>query len=96
MKPVVNKAQLIDAVRDRCDDLSRKEVSEVVDALIDTVQTTVADGTDVNITGFGRFTHIQRAARTGRNPQTGESIRIPASRQPSFKPGKAFKDSLNE
>lgn len=95
MKPVMNKAQLIDAVRDRCDDLTRKEVNEVIDAFINTVQDTVADGTDVNLTGFGRFTHIQRAARTGRNPQTGDSIRIPASRQPSFKPGKAFKDQLN-
>ncbi len=95
MNPVMNKAQLIDAVRDRCDDMSRKEVTEVVDAFINTVEETVADGTDVNLTGFGRFTHIERAARSGRNPQTGESIRIPASRQPSFKPGKAFKDSLN-
>jgi DNA-binding protein HU-beta len=91
----MNKAQLIDAVRDRCDDLSRKEINEVVDAFINTIEETVADGTDVNLTGFGRFTHIERAARTGRNPQTGESIRIAASRQPSFKPGKAFKDSLN-
>jgi len=95
MKPVMNKAQLIDAVRDRCDDLSRKEVSEVVDALINTVQATVADGTDVNVTGFGRFTFVDRAARTGRNPQTGETIKIAASRQPSFKPGKAFKDHVN-
>jgi DNA-binding protein HU-beta len=95
MKPVMNKAQLIDAVRERCGDMTRKQVSEVIDAFTDTVQQTVADGTDVNLTGFGRFTYIERAARTGRNPQTGATINIPASRQPSFKPGKGFKDHLN-
>jgi len=95
MNPVMNKAQLVDAVRDRCDGVNRKEVSEVVDALFDTIQETVADGTDVSLTGFGRFTHNERAARTGRNPQTGESIQIAASRQPSFKAGKAFKDQVN-
>lgn len=95
MKPVMNKAQLIDAVRERCDDMTRKQVNAVVDAFIETVQQTVADGTDVNLTGFGRFTYVERAARTGRNPQTGETIHIAASRQPSFKPGKGFKDKLS-
>ncbi|MDZ7810675.1 MAG: HU family DNA-binding protein [Arhodomonas sp.] len=92
----MNKNQLIDAVRDRCDDVPRKTVAEVVDALFDTIQGTVADGTDVSVTGFGRFTHNERAARTGRNPQTGETIRIAASRVPTFRPGKGFKDQVNE
>ncbi|PWG65275.1 HU family DNA-binding protein [Spiribacter halobius] len=91
----MNKSQLIDAVRDNTDGVTRKTVSEVVDALFDTIQDTVADGTDVSITGFGRFTRSERAARTGRNPQTGESIRIAASKVPAFRPGKAFKDQVN-
>lgn len=95
MNPVMNKNELIDAVRDRCDDLPRKAVAEVVDALFDTIQGTVADGTDVSVTGFGRFTRTERAARTGRNPQTGESIQIAASRVPAFRPGKGFKDQVN-
>jgi len=95
MKPVMNKSQLIDAVRDNCDGVTRKTVSEVVDALFDTIQDTVADGTDVSITGFGRFTRSERASRTGRNPQTGESIRIAASKVPAFRPGKSFKDQVN-
>jgi DNA-binding protein HU-beta len=95
MNPVMNKSQLIDAVRDRCDDVSRKTVSEVVDALLDTIQATVSDGTDVSVTGFGRFTRSERGARTGRNPRTGETMTIAASKNPSFKPGKAFKERVN-
>ncbi len=95
MNPVMNKSELIDAVRDQCDGVPRKSVSEVVDALLETIQSTVGDGTDISVTGFGRFTRSERSARTGRNPQTGDSIRIPASKSPSFKPGKAFKDRVN-
>ncbi len=95
MNPVMNKNQLIDAVRDQCDGVPRKTVAEVVDALFDTIQHTVSDGTDVSLTGFGRFTRTERAARTGRNPQTGDTIQIAASRVPAFRAGKAFKDQVN-
>ncbi len=95
MNPIMNKSQLIDAVRDRCDDVSRKTVSEVVDATLETIQATISDGTDVSVTGFGRFTRSERSARTGRNPQTGQSMKIAASKSPSFKPGKSFKDRVN-
>ncbi|MGD8430377.1 MAG: HU family DNA-binding protein [Ectothiorhodospiraceae bacterium] len=91
----MNKSQLIDAVRDQCGDVPRKTVSEVVDSLLDVVQQTVSDGTDVSVTGFGRFTRTERSARTGRNPRTGASINIPASRAPAFRAGKAFKDKVN-
>ncbi|HKJ95424.1 MAG TPA: HU family DNA-binding protein [Gammaproteobacteria bacterium] len=94
MRPVMNKSQLIDAVRERCDDVPRKVVAEVVDSLLETVQDTVSEGTDVSVTGFGRFTRSERAARTGRNPQSGATINIPASRTPTFKAGKGFKDRV--
>lgn len=95
MNPVMNKNQLIDAVRDRCDEVSKKTVNEVVDAMLETIQQTVSDGTDVSVTGFGRFTRSERAARSGRNPQTGATMNIPASKSPAFKAGKVFKDRVN-
>lgn len=95
MNPVMNKGQLVDTVRDQCEGVPRKTVAAVIDALFETVQQKVSEGTDVSVTGFGRFSRTERAARTGRNPQTGETINIAASRAPSFRAGKGFKDQVN-
>ena len=74
---------------------TQKDVAAVVDAMVDAVVETVASGEDVKIAGFGTFSVTERAARTGRNPQTGETIQIAASKSPKFKVAKAFKDAVN-
>lgn len=90
----MNKSELIDAAADAAD-LSKSDMSKALDALTETITDSVARGDKVSITGFGNFERRERAARTGRNPQTGEEMDIPASKSPAFKPGKAFKDAVN-
>jgi len=91
----MNKAQLVDAVADAAD-LSQASAGRAVDALLDAiVDALVRRGEHVTLSGFGAFSVTARAARTGRNPRTGEPIPIPASRKLSFKPGKALKDALD-
>ncbi|MDF3055219.1 MAG: hupB [Gammaproteobacteria bacterium] len=75
--------------------LTKVSIGEVVDAFLETVQTWVASGSEVVFIGFGTFGVSERAARTGRNPQTGATIKIAAANSPKFKPGKAFKDKVN-
>lgn len=81
---------------DRADGISRTTAQKVLDAFVDSIQDNVAAGIDVSLTGFGRFTRAERAARTGRNPRTGVELKIPASVIPQFKAGKAFKDRVKE
>ena len=90
----MNKSELIDAVADKAD-LSKADASRAVDALMDSVAGALKQGDEVTLVGFGTFTVRDRAARTGRNPRTGETIQIPASKMPGFKAGKALKDSVN-
>jgi len=90
----MNKAELIDAVASAAD-LSRSEAANATDAVLDNIVSALAKGDQVNITGFGTFSVRDRAARSGRNPQTGETIQIKASKSPGFKAGKAFKDAVN-
>ncbi len=90
----MNKSELIDAAADKAD-LRKSDVSSALDALTDTIAEAVARGDKVSLTGFGTFERRERAARTGRNPQTGESMQVPASRAPAFKAGKSFKDAVN-
>lgn len=90
----MNKSQLIDAAADEAD-VSKNEVAAVLDAVLDTIQDAVKRGEKVTLTGFGTFERRERAARTGRNPQTGEQIKVAASKSPAFKPGKAFKDAVS-
>ena len=90
----MNKAELIDAVASSTD-LSRADATRSVDAVIDTITETLRKGDSVTLVGFGTFEVRARAARTGRNPQTGETIQIKASNSPAFKAGKAFKDAVN-
>ena len=91
----MTKTQLIDKIAKETE-LSKKNVAEVVDALLASVADTLAAGEAVQIAGFGNFTVKARAAHTGRNPKTGEAIEIAASKNVGFAAGKALKDKLNE
>ncbi|HEY9150505.1 MAG: HU family DNA-binding protein [Gammaproteobacteria bacterium] len=90
----MNKSELIDAVASSAD-LSKAAATKAVDAVIDTVTNTLKNGEQVTLVGFGTFEVRARAARSGRNPQTGETINIKASNAPAFKAGKALKDAVN-
>ena len=74
---------------------SKAEASRAVEAFTEVVKKALKKGDSVSLVGFGTFTVRERAARTGRNPRTGETIQIKASKNPAFKAGKAFKDALN-
>lgn len=90
----MNKNELIAAVADAAD-LSKSDASRAVDAVFDTIGDALKDGEDVRLVGFGTFSVASRAATEGRNPRTGEKIKIAASKHPKFKAGKSLKDSLN-
>ncbi len=75
--------------------LSKRDATEVVEAVFGAVQTAVSRGEKVSIPGFGTFEARNRGARTGRNPQTGEEIKIKATKVPAFKPGTGFKDFVS-
>ncbi len=90
----MNKTELIDAVANSAD-LSKAEATRAVDAVVDNITETLRKGDSVTLIGFGTFEVRARAARAGRNPQTGETIQIKASKAPAFKAGKAFKDAVN-
>ncbi|MBD1378619.1 non-specific DNA-binding protein Hbs [Metabacillus arenae] len=89
----MNKTELINAVAE-ASELSKKDATKAVDAVFDTILDALKDGDKVQLIGFGNFEVRERAARKGRNPQTGEEIEIPASKVPAFKPGKALKDAV--
>ena len=90
----MNKGELIESVASAAD-ISRAEATRAVDAVLDSVTRTLAQGGTVSLVGFGTFSVKKRAARTGRNPRTGEAIEISASTVPGFKAGKALKDAVN-
>lgn len=90
----MNKAELIEVVADAAD-ISKAAASRAVDALTESITKSLRKDQAVTIVGFGTFTVRKRASRTGRNPRTGETIKIKASRVPGFKAGKALKDALN-
>jgi DNA-binding protein HU-beta len=90
----VNKSELIDAIAESAD-LSKASATRALDAVIDTITGTLKSGEQVVLVGFGTFSVKERAARTGRNPRTGAPIEISAAKIPSFKAGKALKDSVN-
>lgn len=90
----MNKSELIDAIAESAD-LSKAAAGRAVDAFVDAVSGALKDGDQVTLVGFGTFLVRQREARTGRNPRTGETINIAASNLPSFKAGKALKDTVN-
>ena len=90
----MNRADLVATLAAK-NDLSKTAANAVLDTLIETIQTAVKKGDAVQLVGFGTFQVRKRAARTGRNPKTGETIKINASKNPAFKAGKALKDAVN-
>ena len=91
----MNKAELVAAVAAKTGD-TKKAAEASVDAFVSAVKESLKKGEKVQLVGFGSFEVRKRAARKGRNPQTGEEIKISASKSPVFKPGKAFKDLVNK
>ncbi|HEX6990202.1 MAG TPA: HU family DNA-binding protein [Bacillota bacterium] len=89
----MNKAELINRVAEKTG-LTKKETEKAVNAVVETIEQALATGEKVSLVGFGTFEVRSRRARTGRNPQTGESISIPASKVPAFRPGKALKERV--
>ena len=89
----MNKAQLIDKLSSQLG--SKKAATDAVDAVVDTITRSVAAGERVAITGFGVFEKVARPARTGRNPRTGEAVKIKKTTVPKFKAGQGFKDVVS-
>ncbi len=89
----MNKVELIASVAEKAE-LSKKDAEKAVAAILESVEEALAGGDKVQLVGFGTFEVRAREARTGRNPRTKEAITIPASKQPVFKAGKAFKDAV--
>lgn len=90
----MNKNELISAVADKCE-MTKAQAGDAVDAVLDTVTGSLASGNEVRILGFGNFSVAQRKATTARNPRTGETVAVAASKAPKFKAGKALKDAVN-
>ena len=90
----MNKQELVNEVAEKAD-LPKNKAQAAVEALFDGIKLTLAGGDDVRLVGFGTFTVHDRPASTGRNPRTGESINIAASKSPKFKAGKELKDAVN-
>lgn len=90
----VNKNDLIKAVADSAE-LSNADATRALDGVFDAITSSLKKGVEVRLVGFGSFSVVKRKKTTGRNPRTGETIQIPASKQPKFKPGKALKEAVN-
>ena len=90
----MNKSQFAEAIADKSG-LSKRDAQKALDGFQDALLEAMQNGEKVSLTGFGTFEVRERAARTGRNPQTGETMEVAASKNAAFKPGKSFKDALN-
>ena len=90
----MNRNELVDAVASKAD-MRKVDASKAVDAVFDSIEGALKKGDEVRLVGFGTFSVARRAASEGRNPRTGERIKIAASKQPKFKAGKKLRDSLN-
>ncbi len=91
----MNKTDLVDAIAADCD-ISKASAQRALESMIDNIVNAVMKGDSVQLVGFGSFGAGERAARTGRNPRTGEEIKIAAVKTVKFTAGKAFKDALNK
>ena len=91
----MNKNELIAKIAESAD-FTKNDAAKAVDAFIDAVTEALTKGDEVRLVGFGTYAVTHRAASEGRNPRTGEVIKIAASKQPKFKPGKALKDAINK
>ncbi|MEO8673689.1 MAG: HU family DNA-binding protein [Tahibacter sp.] len=90
----MNKTEFIGAVADTAE-LTKVDAAKAVEAVLETIKKALKKGDTISLVGFGTFAVRKRAARTGRNPRTGQTIKIKASKNPAFKAGKALKDALN-
>ena len=90
----MNKSELVSAIATKAD-LSKKEAEAALKAFTEVVAEELVKGEKIQLVGFGTFEVSERAARTGRNPQTGKEMKIDASKAPKFKAGKALKDAVN-
>ena len=90
----MNKSELVAAMAEKAE-LSKKDAEKALAAFTDVVAECLKDGDKIQLVGFGTFEVSERAARTGRNPRTNETIEIPAAKMPKFKAGKALKDTVN-
>jgi DNA-binding protein HU-beta len=90
----MNKTDLIDAIASGAE-ISKVDASKALEAAVSAVTASLKKGANVTLVGFGTFSVNKRSARTGRNPRTGEQIKIKAAKVPKFKPGKALKDAVN-
>ena len=90
----MNKNDIIDSVA-QATDSTKSDAAKAVESVFNTISSALKSGDDVQLIGFGSFSVADRAAREGRNPRTGETIQIAASKQPKFKAGKALKDAVN-
>lgn len=90
----MNKAELVGSVAEKAE-VTKKDAERVITAVFDVVEEVLAKGEKVQLVGFGTFEVRDRAARTGRNPQTGEEIEIAATRVPAFRAGKSLRDSIS-
>lgn len=90
----MNKTELVEAIA-QDSGLSNADARKAVESFISTVQTTLTQGDEIALTGFGKFSVAERGARTGRNPQTGEEVQIKASKAPKFTAGAALKNAVN-
>jgi DNA-binding protein HU-beta len=92
---MAGKADIVDAVADSVDGITKKQAGEAFDAVFDSITRYLKKGQRVTLPSFGSFSVSKRAARKGRNPATGQEITIPASKNAKFKPGKDLKASVN-
>ena len=92
----MNKSDLIDAIAAQVEGVTKAKIGDVLDAAISSVSGALVKGDKVQLIGFGTFEVRQRAAREGRNPQTGAKLKIAASKTPAFSAGKALKDAVNK
>lgn len=90
----MNKSELVDVIASEAD-ISKAAAGRALDAVTNAIKASLKKGEDVTLVGFGTFAVGERAARTGRNPQTGEEIKIKAAKVPKFRPGKALKEAVN-
>ncbi len=90
----MNKADFIGAIAEKAN-ITKTDAAAAIDAMVEVVKKTLKKGDTISLVGFGTFSVRKRAGRTGRNPRTGETIKIKASKNPVFKAGKALKDSVN-
>ncbi len=90
----MNKAELVEAITESTN-LTKGQAGDALNGMVDAITKALQDGDTVSLIGFGTYLVRDRAARTGRNPKTGETIEIKASRSPAFKAGKALKDAVN-